>query len=171
MIECVGKRKYYLSGSYVCEFNLFGKRVGLLTFFPRREVYSPWADLDYSPWPRKYNKEVDIVTYLVNLVGPGGKVMISYESDEETRKLLLRGIPPQITPLGFSMVKSGITWFKDWYFAEGGNEGNVKLQGNVPLHESERKRQLLELLEEIKNYGDALSVKVKRYINDELNRR
>ncbi len=42
------------------------------------------------------------------------------------------------------MWKSGCTWFKDWYFAEGFWEGDVKLQGNKPLNEENRRKDLLE---------------------------
>lgn len=35
-------------------------------------------------------------------------------------------------PLGYALFRAGCTWFKDWYFAEGGREGDTKLQGNKP---------------------------------------
>jgi hypothetical protein len=49
------------------------------------------------------------------------------------------------------MLKAGFTWFKIWYFPEGGNEGSPKIQGNKPLNDEVSKKELLELLDEVKN--------------------
>ena len=36
---------------------------------------------------------------------------------------------------------TGCTWFKDWYFAEGGREGETKLQANKALTADLRRNQ------------------------------
>ena len=85
---------------------------------PRRGL-RPWADLDVAdpgalpPSPR---------------VGPGGSIMVAYGVDE-TEGALRRRVPPAATPLGRALIAAGCRWLKDWYFAEGGREGEAKLQG------------------------------------------
>jgi hypothetical protein len=43
----------------------------------------------------------------------------------------------------------GFTWFKDWYFPEGGNEGGQKLQGEKPLDKKSRERHLMRIHDEV----------------------
>jgi hypothetical protein len=62
------------------------------------------------------------------------------------------GIPAAATPIGYLLWKSGCTWFKDWYFAEGFMEGDVKLQGDKPLDEANRKKDLLKIREELTQF-------------------
>jgi hypothetical protein len=78
--------------------------------------------------------------------------MVVYLNHEETRKGLEQGVPAPATPLGYLLWKSGCTWFKDWYFAEGFREGDVKLQGNEPLSEEDRRKDLLEMRREITEF-------------------
>lgn len=73
----------------------------------------------------------EIVAALAALLPPGGHLMVVYGGDE-TERGLQRGFPPAATPLGYALFSAGCTWFKDWYFAEGGREGDTKLQGNKP---------------------------------------
>lgn len=75
--------------------------------------------------------------------------MVVYANHEETRKGLERGIPAPATSIRRLLWKSGFTSFEDWYFAEGFWEGDVKLQGNKPLNEDHRKRDLLETRKEL----------------------
>lgn len=131
----------------------FGERyVGHCVLFRGRGEYPAWIDLEYDPWPRESGVEVELFSQLANIVGEGGRIMVSYLRDRETYTLLRYGVPPQLTPLGFSQLRAGFSWFKDWYFPEGGNEGGVKLQGNLPLNHLERKRQLKERAEELRGY-------------------
>ncbi|NIU83604.1 MAG: DUF1122 domain-containing protein, partial [Candidatus Thorarchaeota archaeon] len=39
-----------------------------------------------------------------------------------------------------------------WYFAEGFWEGDVKLQGNKPLNEENRRKNLLEIRKELTEF-------------------
>ena len=83
--------------------------------------------------------------HLSDLLPPSGHIMVVYLNHEETSKGLGRGVPASATPIGYLLWKSGCTWFKDWYFAEGFWEGDVKLQGNKPLNEENRRKDLLEI--------------------------
>ena len=42
--------------------------------------------------------------------------------------------------LGLALLATGCRWLKDWYFAEGGREGHTKLQGELPLDATHRRR-------------------------------
>ena len=83
----------------------------------------------------------DIVAVLADLLPPGGRLMLIYGNDE-TERGLQRGFPAAATPLGHALLLAGCTWFKDWYFAEGGREGDTKLQGNKPLSAELHREQL-----------------------------
>ena len=80
--------------------------------------------------------------------------MVAYQDHKETRDDLERGYPAPATPLGYLLWKSGCTWFKDWYFAEGFWEGNVKLQGNKPLNDRDRRDDLLRTRKELTDFLD-----------------
>jgi hypothetical protein len=70
---------------------------------------------------------------VADAIPPGGHLMAEYEQvDWHTTQVgLLAGIPPIATPLGVLLFELGCgDSFKDWYFPEGGMEGNRKLQGN-----------------------------------------
>ena len=77
-----------------------------------------------------------LVPYLrpvADAIPPGGHLMAEYEKPDwhTTQRGLLAGIPPLATPLGALLFDVGVgDSFKDWYFPEGGMEGNRKLQGN-----------------------------------------
>ena len=62
---------------------------------------------------------------------------------------LQRGFPPVGTPLGYALFRAGCTWFKDWYFAEGGREGDTKLQGNKPSSAELQAEQVARLRAEL----------------------
>ncbi len=80
--------------------------------------------------------------------------MVEYGLREhpETAKALEAGVPPILTKLGYLLFRSGFTSFKDWYFAEGWLEGNTKLQGEKPLNEEARKRQIKKLTLDIEDF-------------------
>jgi len=57
------------------------------------------------------------------------------------------GIPPIVTPLGYMLFLIGFrTGFKDWYFAEGGNEELHKLQGYRVLNSQHAKVKIEETI-------------------------
>ena len=150
----------------LCELKLDGKEVGTAFFFSGRPPFYPkWLEVIYDPWPRREGLEVTLFKWIADLLGPGGRLFVVYLKDLETRKLLERGFSPADTPLGISLLKAGFTWFKDWYFPEGGAEGGLKVQANLPLNDEDAVRQLKELLGEVKS-DDA-----KRVIEEELAKR
>jgi hypothetical protein len=131
-------------------------------FSGRGEFYKPWLEIYYYNRVKfKPSKIVDLsdrglddklFKHLSDFLPPGAHIMVVYLNHEETRKGLERGVPPSATPIGYLLWKSGYTWFKDWYFAEGFWEGDVKLQGNKPLNEEHRRRELLETHKELTEF-------------------
>jgi len=135
-------------------FNLVlndGSQIGKCNYFSGRGYYTPWLEIDYYPILRNENLEENFFKVIYNFLSPGGKLFVTYIRDNETREMLYKGTHPVETPLGLSLLLAGFTWFKDWYFPEGGNEGFPKLQSNKPLNGYEGVRQLEVIREEIKN--------------------
>lgn len=98
--------------------------------------------------------EETVISSCCNILPPAGKIFVSYDADDETRKALMMSIPPIITRLGYLLFKYGCLWFKDWYFPEGGLEGSQKLQGEKPLSNAHKKRQLDQQKNLILSYLD-----------------
>jgi len=128
-------------------------------FSGRGEFYKPWLEIYYDNRVKfESSKIVDLseegldeklFKHLLDLLPPNSHIMVIYVNHEETRKGLERDFPAPATPIGYLLWKSGCTWFKDWYFAEGFWEGDVKLQGNKPLNEENRRKNLLEIRKEL----------------------
>lgn len=128
-------------------------------FSGRGELYKPWLEMYYEKRVKfRSSKIVDLskgkldeklFKHLSGLLPPDSHIMVVYLGHEETRKGLEQGVPAPATPLGYLLWKSGCTWFKDWYFSEGFWEGDVKLQGNKPLSEENRREDLLEIRREL----------------------
>jgi hypothetical protein len=124
-------------------------------FSGRGEFYTPWLEIYYDIRVKfKSSKILDLsgrgldeklFRHLSDLLPPGSHIMVVYLNHKETRKGLERGVPAPATPIGHLLWKSGCTWFKDWYFAEGFWEGDIKLQGNKPVDEVDRRKNLLEI--------------------------
>ncbi|MCY0860032.1 MAG: DUF1122 family protein [Sulfolobaceae archaeon] len=148
-------------------FDLYlGERfVGKVFYFSGRGEYKPWFELDYHPWPREENLEVDLFKLFYDSLEPGSRFFVSYVRDKKTSEMLYKGYHPAETPLGRSLLLAGFTWFKDYYFAEGGNEGFQKLQANKPISEEARIKELSELLNEV------MDPEVKAIINMLINKR
>jgi len=131
-------------------------------FSGRGEFYKPWLETYYYNHVRfKSSKILDLsemgldeklFKYLSDLLPPGAHIMVVYLNHEETRKGLEQGVPAPATPIGYLLWKSGCTWFKDWYFAEGLLEGDIKLQGNKPLNEENRRKDLLKARKELTEF-------------------
>jgi len=123
-------------------------------FSGRGKFYKPWLEIYYDNRIKfRSSKIVDLserrldeklFKHLSDFLPSGAHIMVVYLDHEETRKGLEQGVPASATPIGYLLWKSGCTWFKDWYFAEGFWEGDVKLQGNKPLNEENRRKDLLE---------------------------
>jgi len=130
-------------------------------FSGRGKLYKPWLDIYYYNLV-KFKSKIENISegglgeklfkHLSDLLPPGSHIMVVYVDHEETRKGLERGIPAPATPIGYLLWKSGFTWFKDWYFAEGGLEGDVKLQGNKPLKDEDKQKNLLEIYKVLEEF-------------------
>ncbi len=138
-------------------------------FYGRKPYYKPWVEFF------GINESLEVGTRVINyygsiyedyllsffsrFIGPGEKIFVEYVDDAETRKQLEIGIPPAVTRLGYKLFRLGYTWFKDWYFPEGFMEGGQKLQGEKPLDNEVRLRQLRRIGEETK----AFLINIERY--------
>ncbi len=96
--------------------------------------------------------EKTLIQLFCNSLPAAGKIFVSYDTDDETRKGLMVNVPEVITRLGFLLFNNGCTWFKDWYFPEGGFEGGQKLQGKKPVSSIQKGDQLKKLHSEINRY-------------------
>lgn len=93
--------------------------------------------------------------YLADLIPPGGHMMIEYDSPEQqaTARSLAIGIPPAATPLGYLLVSIGCgAGFRNWHFAEGGNEGSRKLQGFKALNSQDAGLKAKDMAQELKSF-------------------
>lgn len=131
-------------------------RIFCMAVFPGKfPHYRSWIDIfcikdrlnlrslpgDYYDYYDSYIEDA-LLEAFGNALGPGDKIFIEYYSDHETSYGLAIGIPPVISRQGYKLFKLGFTWFKDWYFSEGGHEGGQKLQGEKPLDNLARMRHL-----------------------------
>jgi hypothetical protein len=103
-----------------------------------------------------------------SLIPPGGSLMVAYgmlwgesKVHENTSKALDLGFLPIVTPIGYLLFHAGC-WagFKNWYFAEGGNEGPKKLQGFKALDGNDARTkagEIINLLEDFVNKKPILS--------------
>ncbi len=143
-------------------------------FSGRGKFYKPWLELYYNKIIKfesskiidlsKSNMDKKLFNYLSSILPPGSHIMVIYENHEETKNSLSKGIPAPATPLGYLLWNSGCTWFKDWYFTEGFLEGNMKLQGNKPLDEEVRKKNLYKIKKDLINFLDNFHRKERIYI-------
>ncbi|MFO8109105.1 MAG: DUF1122 family protein [Thermoplasmata archaeon] len=120
--------------------------------------YSPWIEW-FSIEPSLFGRPFfssDIEDSLLELCSsaltPGGKIFVEYSEDKETLRELNVGVPIPLTRMGFLMLSHGFTWFKDWYFPEGFNEGGQKLQGEKPLNNERRKEHMEVICEKVKDF-------------------
>ncbi|MGC9105346.1 MAG: DUF1122 family protein [Thermoprotei archaeon] len=151
-VRFVDCRKENLKELEVCDMLFEGRTVGRAFYFHGRPPFYPkWIEVIYDPWPRKEGKEQELFETLAKELGPGGRLFVVYVKDRETFERLSKGFHPVETPLGFALLQAGFTWFKDWYYPEGGAEGGMKLQANLPLGEEDAARQLCNLLVEVRD--------------------
>ncbi len=135
--------------------------VAAVRYFQGTREIRPWMELSYSGTAKIGETLIDLsiddldITFfktLSELIPPGGHIMVKYLDHPDTSRALTIGIPPAATPLGYLLWKSGFRWFKDWYFPEGGKEGDPKLQANKPLTEKIARVRVKEIAEELKEF-------------------
>jgi hypothetical protein len=88
---------------------------------------------------------------LSTLVPPGGHLMVEYDSPGQrvSERMLTRGYPPAVSPLGYLMFRAGCRSYRDWYISEGGREGPRKLQCFKPLNADIRRQKEEQLRGEL----------------------
>ncbi|MEM2934698.1 MAG: DUF1122 family protein [Methanocellales archaeon] len=132
-------------------------------FFLGRELIKPWMEINYREKVKikentielsKTGLNIALFQILSELIPPGGHMMVKYLDHLTTAKALSIGIPPIATPIGYLLWKSGFRWFKDWYFPEGGMEGEPKLQANKPLNSEIERTRINEIAIELKEFLD-----------------
>jgi hypothetical protein len=161
-------------------FNLFLSRGGMLSrapviqglFFAGRGDYiKAWVEFRYDPVAafddggavdlEEEKLTARLFSILGALVPPGGSMMVIYGAEahavsSDTEKGLKRSFPPAATPLGYYLWRSGLRWFKDWYFSEGWMEGGMKLQATRPLDAGVRARREAKAGEELEAFTAGL---------------
>ena len=137
-----------------------------LAIFPGREPhYRSWIDIfcikdrlnlrslgnDYYDY---YDSDIEdaLLDALCGALGPGERIFIEYYCDHETSCGLAMGIPPVLSRQGYKLFNLGFTWFKDWYFSEGGHEGGQKLQGEKPLDKLAKMRHLRRIKDDVQSF-------------------
>lgn len=143
--------------------NVMSKLMDVIFFDGITPWYHPWIEIVYPYDFKSDNEEFDLVYFdsdlektLIGLfcksLPSAGKIFVAYEADDETRKGLMMNIPSVITRLGFLLFENGCSWFKDWYFPEGGFEGGQKLQGEKSLSQQQKNRQLDRLHQKVRDF-------------------
>lgn len=130
-------------------------------FSGRGELYTPWIEIYFSDEVKFESMTIKLSEEGINeelfqkiacILPPGGRIMVIYAGHEETEMGLERNIPPVATPIGNLLFNAGCVWFKDWYFSEGHREGNVKLQGEIPVSDDDEKKASLEIYHELTEF-------------------
>jgi len=130
-------------------------------YYGRKPHYTPWVGLshisdhiDPDNGIQYFCSKIEdrLLELLATALGPGQKIHIEYQADRETSFGLRYDFPAPVTRLGHKMLNLGFTWFKDWYFPEGGKEGGQKLQGEKPLDSKAEGRHLRAIKKEISSF-------------------
>jgi hypothetical protein len=143
----------YLKSSIYEEHLLY-----ITVYYGLQPYYRPWVEFFNINRYIKLETTIEyfdskIEKHLLELfsrfLGKGEKIYVEYNNDRETSYGLTYGFPPAVTRLGYKLFNLGFTWFKDWYFPEGGNEGGQKLQGEKPLGKKSKNKQLMKIHDEV----------------------
>jgi hypothetical protein len=130
-------------------------------FAGRGEHYRPWIEVHYERYvvfgsSRKLdlagNSDIELFQVISDLLPPGSHIMVAYSNHPETKRALELGVPAPATYIGYLLFQAGCTSFKDWYFAEGFREGDIKLQGNKPVDKKKRDIDIAALKKELTSF-------------------
>jgi hypothetical protein len=126
-----------------------------------------WLDCDFYPAQSFGEREIDITEEglalrLFEIRGEAitSHCMVAYEVWEHSTDLhaftdisYRLGIPPAATPVGELLIAAGcVAGFKDWYIAEGGNEGPRKLQAEKPLTAAAKTEAMVTVAQSLIDY-------------------
>lgn len=111
-------------------------------YSPGGRGVTPWIEIiEYHPRQNPAQGKVDeldlaataldreLFRHVGALIPRGGHLMVACEGPEHeaTYRLLMRRVPPAVTPLGYVLFASGFHSVRFFYLAEGGWEGQQKL--------------------------------------------
>ena len=141
-------------------------------YYGFKPYYRPWVEFSNITHILKLGKTIEyfdskfedyLLELFSNYLQSGEKIYVEYNSDIETSFGLTYNVPPAITRLGYKLFNLGFTWFKDWYFPEGGYEGGQKLQGEKPLNEKLKNRHLKNIYDDVQVFLN----EIEKYNKDE----
>jgi len=176
--------RYFLKDNKTDTFSISAVIEGLISL-GRKEITPGWIDIDIFPKVTinsnkielDFQQLINIMEFLGKFLPQGGHIMFSYsmitgetELHKETWISLQKGIPEALSPIGELLVHAGAVSFKNWYFAEGALEGNIKLQGNIPLNINDAKDKIRALIQEIEIFIDENRERKERHIVKALER-
>ncbi len=144
-------------------------------YYGLKPYYRPWVEFSNITKIIKLGKTIEyfdskfedyLLELFSNYLKSGEKIYVEYTNDIETSFGLTYNFPPSITRLGYRLFNLGFTWFKDWYFPEGGYEGGQKLQGEKPLNEKSKNRHLRNIYDDVQLFLDEIEKynKDKHYV-------
>ncbi len=121
-------------GRFVWEENLTvhldGRFVMFLKVFYGYGYYRPWVEaFEIDPSFHGDRREPEFYSLLYEKSPPLSKVFVEYTSDPETDRALRLGTPPELSRMGYLLLKAGYRNLRNWYYPEGLKEGGPKLQG------------------------------------------
>lgn len=133
-------------------------------FYGRPPYYRRWAEIfainkEFTSSSGETTRFKDsryeefILDCVSSLLGPGESIFIETIYDEETERLIEKGIPVPLTRLGYKLLERGFTWFKAWYFPEGFMEGSTKIQASKPLNQAQAEKDLSNICNEVRAYS------------------
>lgn len=123
-----------LPGRYVWERNLTlhlnGRFVMYLKVFRGHSYYRPWVEaFEIEDWFHTVEEERELYALIFEKSPPLSRIFVEYSSDPETERALRLGVPPELSRLGYNLLKVGYRNLRNWYYPEGLKEGGPKLQG------------------------------------------
>jgi hypothetical protein len=130
-------------------------------YYGVKPYYHPWVEfsnitknIDLGKTVEYFDSKIEerLLELFSRFLDGGGKIYVGYDDDNETSYGLTYSFPPVVTRLGYKLFNLEFTWFKDWYFPEGGNEGGQKLQGEKPLDKKSRERHLMRIRDEVMGF-------------------
>lgn len=156
----INRQKYL---EIFCQKDGSEKLIFYLSVYEGREpYYKPWVEIFginnnvylQGKNIKYFDTEIEkiMLRKISENLDEGGRIFVEYSEDEETRFGLVRGYPEVITRLGYELYKHDYTWFKDWYYPEGFNEGGEKLQAEKPIDKEHEQNHHKRIREEVKNF-------------------
>lgn len=138
------------------------KRLMRISLYKGKEPhYRPWVEMFSIKPTLKVDGEIEyfgseiekrLLDIFASSMDRAGRIFIEYQSDRTTAEELSRGVPESCSRLGYELFERDFTWFKDWYFAEGFNEGAQKLQAEKPVDEEHHRKHLEAIEQEIEGF-------------------